>query len=714
MPLEVIYGAARERSLGVRLAEQLSSVVADGTIYLGYPVLATADLQVQVDALLVSPERGLVAFQMSSHLPTSDGEWRKAISDQDELYSALESHLSRHSSLRRGRHFAVEIETVTVFPEPVSAPPAAVEGHYCSLEEVPDLVGNLTSLESSLYRNLEAALQRVTTIKPSKRRADVAGADSKGAVLKRIEAGIANLDFWQKQAAIESPEGAQRIRGLAGSGKTIVLALKAAYLHTQNPEWNIAVTFQTRSLYQQFEDLITRFTFEHSNDQPDYSRLQVVHAWGSSWRDGFYRQAARHVGHPVRDWNYARSTYGDDGAFEGVCRELNEFIRANGVEPIYDAVLIDEAQDLPVEFFRLAYSLIRPPKRIVFAYDELQNLSESAMPAADELFGRDDDDRSLVNFENVEGEARRDIVLPVCYRNSPWSLTIAHAIGFGVYRPDGLVQHFDEPELWREIGYAVTEGSLSLGEHVRLRRSAKSTPSYFKDELEDRDAVEVRVFESEAAQDAWVAEEIEKNITVDELEQDDILVVLPNTYSAKSRSMALSKLLAARDVASHLVGVGSSVDEVFLPGSVAIAHIYRAKGNEAPMVYILDSQYGVSEINPVSRRNVLFTAITRSRAWVRITGHGTGMEALRKEIATVRDEDYHLDFEIPTEERLVSMRRIARDRTDREVEAVERVAKTLDELLEEVDRGSMDILDVPPNVRRRLLRLLKSDDADLE
>lgn len=46
-----------------------------------------------------------------------------------------------------------------------------------------------------------------------------------------------------KKAAFEIPEGPQRIRGLAGSGKTIVLALKAAYLHTQYPDMKIAVTF---------------------------------------------------------------------------------------------------------------------------------------------------------------------------------------------------------------------------------------------------------------------------------------------------------------------------------------------------------------------------------------------------------------------------------------------------------------------------------------
>ena len=58
---------------------------------------------------------------------------------------------------------------------------------------------------------------------------------------------------------IETVEGVQRIRGLAGSGKTVVLALKAAYLHAQHPEWKIAVTFNTRSLKGQLRQLINTF-----------------------------------------------------------------------------------------------------------------------------------------------------------------------------------------------------------------------------------------------------------------------------------------------------------------------------------------------------------------------------------------------------------------------------------------------------------------------
>lgn len=65
---------------------------------------------------------------------------------------------------------------------------------------------------------------KISSMKPKKKRGGVQRENSYGGIIKKIEAEIANLDEWQKKAAFEIPEGPQRIRGLAGSGKTVVLA----------------------------------------------------------------------------------------------------------------------------------------------------------------------------------------------------------------------------------------------------------------------------------------------------------------------------------------------------------------------------------------------------------------------------------------------------------------------------------------------------------
>lgn len=712
MALEVVRGESRNRGAAQDLASTLADVVPEGTVYLGYPVLATADERVEVDALLVSQRYGLVAFLLSDNVPATSDMWREIVEEQDRLYAVLEGHLSRYEGLRAGRRLAVVPSTATLFAvAPHEAPRAVGEGFYGTIEDLPPWLDELEPMTADVEHNVQAALQRVTTIKPRKKRAQVAKSSSRGANIKTIERGIANLDRWQKQAAIESPDGPQRIRGLAGSGKTVVLALKAAYWHTTRPEWNIALTFHSRALYQQIDDLVTRFTFEHSNDRPDPDMLQIVHSWGSRHRPGVYSIIARTIGETPRDWAYASGKYGMDNAFQGICSELLVAAKSQPHEPIFDAVLIDEAQDLPPEFFQLVYLFTRDPKRIVWGYDELQRLSEAAMPSTEELFGTTPSGGPLISLDSAPGAPRRDIVLPVCYRNTPWALATAHALGLGVYREGGLLQHPDEAELWPDIGYNVVHGQLKEGAPVTLERSRESYPSYFPELLQPDDAVLVEQFADEVTQDAWVSAHIAKNLSEDELEPDDILVVLPDTYRAKSRAPRLMRQLSQFGVASHLAGVNTSADEIFQSGSVAIAHIFRAKGNEAPMVYVLDAQYAAADFNAVSRRNTLFTAITRSRAWVRITGWGEQMTVIKSEIDKVIANRFQLEFTIPTASELAELRHIHRDRSVHDEETVRRATEGVAAFLEAVERGEMDLLDLPPSLRTKLSRLQTDRDT---
>lgn len=710
--LEVVYGQTKKRFQVGQLRDVLVSMDLSGTFYIAYPILASADEKVEVDALLVSLEHGLITFQLGDAPPSSDdmAAWELARDEQDKLYFALTNNLSRHDTLRIGRELGVKVQVVTVFPVAPQAPPD-LNGIYCDINHLSKIIGNFPPLKEHFLKPLQASLQRVSTIKPVKKRAYVARQTSRGGILKQIEREIANLDQWQKRAAIESPEGLQRIRGLAGSGKTVVLALKAAYLHIQHPDWIIAVTFYTRSLYQQFEDLIRRFSFEHIHDEPNWQNLRILHSWGDRFRDGVYTEIADYCGVTPRDFIYAKNLYGRENAFRGICAELLSEISNTEIEPIYDAVLIDEAQDLPPSFFQLVDRFTRPPKHIIWAYDELQKLSETVMPTIDELFGRD------VHLVNSEGQPRQDVILPVCYRNTPWALTVAHALGFGVYRQGGLVQHFDEPSLWEEIGYQVVKGQLTLGKRVVLERRPDSYPEYFKELLDPDDAVVSKVFNDEIEQAEWVAQSIERNLEEDELEHDDILIILPDAYTARTKSSVVIKALGRRGITAHLAGAMTSRDQLFIRQSIAIAHIYRSKGNEAPMVYVLDCQRCVAGHELITLRNVLFTAITRCRGWVRLCGWGARMQELVAEVDAVRKNKFYLNFKLPSLRELENLRMIHRDRTAAERERLKKAEQGLQDFLEAVERGDLAIEALPLELRTSLAKLRirqTQEDDDFE
>ncbi len=687
MAIDVVRGIINN----IVAANELVAVVNDideytGTLYLGYPLSSTSESVIMVDGLLITKEKGLVAFIFESNFDN-------AADAQDLLYYQIINTLTKYESLRRGRKVVIEPKIISIFSQ--EKHPESDDQHvYCDSKNLGTSIIQLADEDQSYYSVLCESLQKISSMKPKKRRRNVVKEGSKGNIIKKIEKEIANLDEWQKKAAFEIPEGPQRIRGLAGSGKTVVLALKAAYLHAQHPEWNIAVTFYTRSLSQQIKNMISNFSYEFIGDKPDWEKLHVIHAWGTDSETGIYSEYARKCNLTALNYNGAVARYGRNKAFEGVCLEvLNQTVYNIG--PYYDAILIDEAQDMPISFFKLCYRITKDPKRIVFAYDELQNLNTGSMPSVSEMFGADDQGRPLVELQNSENEARQDITLPICYRNTPWALTLAHCLGFGIYRKEGLVQLFNDLQLWEDIGYRVVNGELNYGIDVTLKRKETATPQYFKDLVSEEDAIVTRCFDGKYEQYEWVAQEIFRNVHDDELDPDDILVVFPDAYTAKGEYNIFRDILLNKGINSILAGVNADRDIFRIDGYVTCSSIYRAKGNEAPMVYIVNSEYCARGTEMITLRNTIFTAITRSRAWVRLCGNSSDMASLIKEIEKCVSSKFELKFKIPTIPELDKMRLIHRDRTEAEKRELKETQRAIANLTQALQKGEIDRNSVP-------------------
>ncbi len=427
---------------------------------------------------------------------------------------------------------------------------------------------------------------------------------------------------------------------------------------------------------------------------------------GCAASEGLYYEVARSIGHTVKDFAYAKSAYGYDRAFEGICVELLKDLNKGTKPKKYDVILIDEAQDFPQPFFEIVYHATKKPHRIVWAYDELQNLGDYTMPPATELFGSDAEGRPRVELNNEDESPQQDIVLPICYRNTRWALTMAHGLGFGVYREKGLVQFFDAPELWDDIGYRFLKGKPRGGTQVSVERKPGSSPRYFDERLTAADAVQIEQFVSAEKQYKWVAEQIKKNIEHDELDPDDIMVVFCSPMTIRADSAAMARALARLSIQSHVPGVTSSRDQIFQDKSVALTGIYRAKGNEAPMVYVVNSEYCFDGFELSKRRNILFTAMTRSRAWVRIAGVGPRMTSLSDEAGRVTHNDYRLNFLYPTKEEIAKIKKLHRDMPEAEKQAIESDLEGLLRLMKRVDDGDIDPDHLPKNVRSAIRRLL--------
>ena len=290
-------------------------------------------------------------------------------------------------------------------------------------------------------------------------------------VINRLRERLHELDLQQESIGKKIPPGPQRIRGIAGSGKTVLLCQKAAHMCLAHPDWHIAVVFFTQSLYDQFNELIDKWLRRFSNGEIQYedvsSNLQILHGWGRWDRPGLYSTICKINNERTLTVKDTKSEYPNPG--EGLGYACKKLLNNNSIEPRFDAILIDEGQDFLVDdelkfegrqpFYWMAYQALKPvdsahpeQRRLIWAYDEAQSLDNLRLPQAKELFG--EGLTKLVSGQYVGG-IKKSEVMHRCYRTPGPIRTTAHAIGMGLLRPDGMLSGFTNKKDWESIGYKV-------------------------------------------------------------------------------------------------------------------------------------------------------------------------------------------------------------------------------------------------------------------
>lgn len=671
-----------------------------GNLFLGYPILPTREDKLSIDALFVSPVYGIVIFHFYEGREEIDLE-----EIQDEIYGLLLSKLAKEKKLVKRQIVNLDLNIISFTPNWKRQYRFDDDGFnaFNSLSQVDNFLIENDFKENAQYYELAIrCIQSIGTIKKVLTREKVVKTDSRGAILRELESKIANLDKIQTAAALEVCDDVQRIRGLAGSGKTIVLALKAAYLHVAHPDWKIAVTFNTRSLKQQFKDLITRFTFEQIEDTPNWNNIQVLHAWGSPYELGLYYNFCKLHGVEYLDFTDAKSKSNYSTAFDYAIYQALQNV--NSFHQMYDAILVDEAQDFSGGFLNLCYEILPDKKRLIYAYDELQSLNLKKMDSPEVIFGKNVEGAPRVVLKNSKNKPKQDIILRTCYRNSRPVLASAHALGFRVY--GDLIQMFDESALWLDIGYEVKQGELADNKPVVLQRTEESSPKFLEDHSSIDDLLVFKAFENSETQAKWVARQIKKNLEDDELDYKDILVIHTDPLKTKKDVGVVRKELARLDINSHLVGVTTSPDDFYMSNSIAFTSIFRAKGNEAAIVYVIDSQYCGGNYSTARSRNILFTAMTRSRAWVRVVGVGRQMIDLNREYNTIKDHNFELAFIYPDAAKRKELNIIHRDKTKDELLQIEKNVSNLQQIIISLEKGDMYWEDIPEEFKSKLKEML--------
>ena len=563
-----------------------------------------------------------------------------------------------------------------------SSPPILFQDHLLNSSDLIELIAQIPPLvpgkilARQQWELLQAVVGGTPLFRPPTRKFFFREHQQKRAeILARVREYISKLDLNQERIAKQIPPGLQRIRGVAGSGKTVLLCQKAAHFHLKYPDWDIALVFFSRSLYepiiQHLDRWLRRFSCQQVGYNSDNKKLRVLHAWGSQEQPGLYNTICRAAG--VWSLSVRRTT--SQKPHEALAEACCDLLQKTVIPQCFDAILIDEGQDLVVEdelkfegkqpFYWMAYQALRPvhsdenepPKiyqrRLILAEDEMQTLETSQSLAAGELFG--DEWGHLLTGKYANGINKTEI-LPRSYRVPGQILTAAYGISLGLLRPQGLLTAMTKIEDWEMLGYRVkTEKSVcSPVTQITVSYAAEDFPHPVS-QFWQRSPIEFEAYHSRQNELTALTQHLYHNLRADGLRpsREILVIILGDIFEAMALETYVANFLMAQGLDVYIPGavdcniVGANKEkpnQFWCEGGITISRIHRAKGQEADMVYLLAfDQIAKNEAN-LGLRHQLFIGLTRSRGWVRLTG--TGAYPMYNEMARVIQSGDNFTFNL--------------------------------------------------------------------
>ena len=486
---------------------------------------------------------------------------------------------------------------------------------------------------------------------------------------------IYTFDETQLEASLSITDACEQIRGLAGTGKTVILAIKAAKIHRYDPNAKIAYVFYTQSLYTQVTRLIQKYYVKLTGVQPS-ENLKILHAWGGrTTGEGLLYNVCRTNGLSPIPYYEVR---GYSNPFGEACKRVSAY----NLRKEYDYVLIDEAQDLPEEFFYLVAKIVKDPKKIVIAYDQLQTTTDVSMPDFEELFGKDKNGEPQVKLLE-----ENDHILKKSYRNYRDVLLIAMAFGFGIYAVDGMVQMIRSVKNWKALGFDFEKinnvgDDISFSSRVIVERTKENSPNEINQLYEKYPIVNFDFYSTINEEYQRVSEKIDELITQEKVKPEDIMVIDLRKKS-KELLQRMQELLYKKGHLSIIPGIVEDSKNFFQDECVTLTTPRRAKGNEVPIVFVLGGNSMYDETSMAKRRiarNSFFISMTRSKGWVFVSGAEDNIDLFKEEYEKIVSKLPCFEFDFPSQaefEKMVNIDYIFKsDKTakfERDIEALKAV-----------------------------------------
>ncbi|CUX21351.1 DEAD/DEAH box helicase [Agrobacterium genomosp. 13] len=645
-------------------------------LYAGWPQVKDYDGRTHSsDLTVVGEAQGIKLVKISLSSDRVDVK-RDAVSIL-QAAATTESLMAKSLQLKKKRRLIFDVVPIIYAPN--------LDTNQFDNEEV-EFAGS----DSELFRLLKQESGPLDSAQIAEVQAIIEGAKALGQILdadedeevhpvarayRDLEAVIYNFDATQRSVALTAIQGPQRIRGLAGTGKTVILAMKAALAHIENPNAKILITYYTRSLRDIIERLITRFHRHFAEVDPNWDNVHVRHGWGRQNLPGVYRDTCIRAGVSPKSYNDVSNV---SDPFGTVCRDL---VDRGVIASYYDVILVDEGQDFPDGFYQMCFYLAkgdRDRKQIIWAYDELQNVFDVKVREPEQLFGNDTDGQPRISLTRSlpGGTETNDFVLQRSYRNQRDVLILAHAVGFGIYGE--IVQMLENAKHWEDVGYDVVSGTFTAGSENVVERPTVNSPSVL------HTPADVPIIRGQSAtsfdEEVQAAVAEVRSFIGKGIHPHQILVVSLDDRTARSYFTKISDQLLAFGIPCNNILIDKYSEPPFrIDGKVTLSTVYRAKGNEAAVVIVVGAD--AASLKTRTGRNKLFVAFTRTKGWLRVFGLATKtFSQLALEINAAVANSPRLTFTMPNMSQLNTIQRGLEEKHARLVEAKRRMERLRNEL----------------------------------
>lgn len=280
------------------------------------------------------------------------------------------------------------------------------------------------------------------------------------------------LDKKQEMIAFKMGPGHRIIKGAAGSGKTLLLAYKAKILKTFYPNYRVLFLCYNITLRKYIESLIDNIYKESSITHED---IEIYHF--HDFIKSEYNIDIRYSQND--DWIPYQNRLGEE--------LMNKINKGSIKGEVYDAILIDECQDLTSDYIKfLVHILNKKSNHLLIAIDPAQN-----------IYG------GKITWKSVGVDAKgRVLNLDISYRNTK-----------------------------KILNFALKFNSQEI---EKLYNNDSKLP-LFPDKVE-RDGIKpiVKGFTSEKEISKYISKEIKEIISKQKLNYCDFGIISPNELTYKS------------------------------------------------------------------------------------------------------------------------------------------------------------------------------------